>query len=102
MKWLRSLVDRGASVNTSDKQRNGPIHIRHLKMVHPIKQGGSFDVQLLIEADFYWDLVGNKVIRGPGPTAVESKLGYLLSGPLTVDECMDVEKKESSPGIVEF
>ena len=68
-------------------------HIRHLKLAHPIKQGGSFHVQLLIGADFYWDVVGNKVIRGPGPTAVESKLGYLLSGPLTVDECMDVEKK---------
>ena len=65
-------------------------HIRHLKLAHPIKQG---DVQLFIGADFYWDVVGNKVIRGPGPTAVESKFGYLLSGPLTVDECMDVEKK---------
>jgi len=68
-------------------------HIRNLKLAHPIKRGGPFDVQLLIGADFYWDVVGNKVIRGPGPTAVESKLGYLLSGPLTVEESMDVEKK---------
>ena len=27
VKWLRSLVDRGAGVNTSDKQRNRPIHL---------------------------------------------------------------------------
>jgi ankyrin repeat protein len=27
VKWLRCLVDRGASVNMSDKQRNRPIHL---------------------------------------------------------------------------
>jgi len=28
------------------------------------------------------DIVGNHIVRGNGPTAVASKLGYLLSGPL--------------------
>ena len=37
---------------------------------------------MLIGADAYWSIVQETVIRGPGPTAVESKLGYLLSGPL--------------------
>ena len=37
---------------------------------------------MLIGADAYWSIVQKTVIRGPGPTAVESKLGYLLSGPL--------------------
>ena len=32
-------------------------------------------------ADFYWDLVGDHIIRGDEPTAMSSKLGYLLSGP---------------------
>lgn len=32
-------------------------------------------------ADHYWDIIGDKIVRGDGPTAVESKLGYLLSGP---------------------
>jgi hypothetical protein len=31
--------------------------------------------------DLYWSIVGNHTVRGAGPTAVASKLGYLLSGP---------------------
>ena len=38
---------------------------------------------MLIGADFYWNLVQDKIIRGKGPTAIESKIGYLLSGPLS-------------------
>ena len=57
-------------------------HLRGLKLAHPISSAESFDVSVLIGADHYWDLVEDHVIRGPGPTAVASKLGYLLSGPL--------------------
>ena len=49
-------------------------HLRGLKLAHLSTSDESFDVSLLIGADH--------VIRGPGPTAVASKLGYLLSGPL--------------------
>ena len=38
---------------------------------------------MLIGADYYWSFVQDHVIRGDGPTAVQSKLGYLLSGPLS-------------------
>jgi len=31
-------------------------------------------------ADFYWQIVEDKIIRGNGPAVVQSKLGYLLSG----------------------
>ena len=37
---------------------------------------------MLIGAYFYWDLVEDHVIRGNGPTAVKSKIGYHLSGPV--------------------
>jgi len=37
---------------------------------------------MLIGADDYWDIVGDDIIRGNGPTAVASRLGYFLSGPL--------------------
>ena len=57
-------------------------HLRGLKLAHLITSDESFDVSLLIGADHYWDLVEDHVIRGPGPTAVASKLGYLLSGPM--------------------
>ena len=37
---------------------------------------------VLIGADFYWTFVEDKIVRGDGPTAQQSKLGYLLSGPI--------------------
>ena len=42
----------------------------------------TFNVNVLIGADYYWDFIEDRVIRGNGPTAVKSKLGYVLSGPL--------------------
>ncbi|VDI76676.1 Hypothetical predicted protein [Mytilus galloprovincialis] len=42
----------------------------------------KFKFSFLIDSDYYWDIVEDTVIRGPGPTTVESKLGYLLSGPV--------------------
>ncbi|XP_006815922.1 uncharacterized protein LOC100369222 [Saccoglossus kowalevskii] len=61
--------------------RNLP-HLRGLKLAQPVSSIDSFTVSLLIGADFYWDVVEDHVIRGPGPTAVSSKFGYLLSGPI--------------------
>ena len=41
------------------------------------------DIDILIGSDYYWDLVSGETIRGDsGPTAVSSKFGWLLSGPL--------------------
>ncbi|XP_065911194.1 uncharacterized protein [Dysidea avara] len=56
-------------------------HLQGLQLAHPLISDSEFAISLLIGADFYWDIVGDKIIRGSGPTAVESKLGYLLSGP---------------------
>ena len=42
----------------------------------------NFEISLLIGADHYWDIVEDHIIRGNGPTAMQSKLGYLLSGPI--------------------
>ena len=53
-----------------------------LTLTHPMTGDKQFDVSLLISVDYYWKLVGDDVIRGNGPTAVQSKLGYLLSGSL--------------------
>ena len=54
-------------------------YLRGLTLAHPMT---GDNVSLLISVDYYWKLVGDDVIRGNGPTAVQSKLGYLLSGPL--------------------
>ena len=52
-----------------------------LKLAHPLAGEDIFSISLLIGADKYWDIVGNRVIQGEGPTAVQSKIRYLLSGP---------------------
>ena len=56
-------------------------YLKGLKLAHPVTEEENFEISMLIGADFYWDIVENEIIRGNGPTAVKSKLGYLLSGP---------------------
>ena len=57
-------------------------HLKGLKLAHPVSSC-NFEINLLVGADFYWDIVQDKIIRGDGgPTAVQSRLGYLLSSSL--------------------
>ena len=37
---------------------------------------------MTILSDYYWAFIQDYVIHGNGPTAVKSRLGYLLSGHL--------------------
>ena len=57
-------------------------HLSGLKLAHPITSDKNFTISILIGTDFYWEFVQDTIVRGDGPTAQESKLGYLLSGPL--------------------
>ena len=57
-------------------------HLQGLKLAHPVTNEDNFQISALIGADFYWTFVEDKVVRGDGPTAQQSKLGYLLSGPI--------------------
>jgi len=58
-------------------------HLQGLPLAHPVRSGDNLEITLLIGADFYWNIVQDRIIRGNSPTAVESKIGYLLSGPLS-------------------
>ena len=60
-------------------------YLKGLKLAFPVTQDGEFDISFQIGADHYWKIVHNHVVRGNGPTAVKSKIGYLLSGPLPGD-----------------
>ncbi|XP_076081076.1 uncharacterized protein LOC143051991 [Mytilus galloprovincialis] len=62
-------------------------HLRGLKLAHPVSDDDMFEIEILIGADYYWSIVGDDIIRGEGPTAVESRLGYLLSGPIMTSTC---------------
>ena len=56
-------------------------YLKGLKLAHPVTSDEQFIITLLIGADHYWDVVEDNIIRGSGPTAAKSKIGYLLSGP---------------------
>ena len=53
--------------------------------------GSTLPVDILIGSDYYWELVTGRVSRGSsGPTAIHTKLGWVLSGPsfhIEPDEC---------------
>ena len=57
-------------------------HLRGLKLAHPITNIENFQVSVLIGADYYWTFVEDKIVRGDGSTTQQSKLGFLLSGPV--------------------
>ena len=58
-------------------------YLQDLKLAHPVTDNESIEISLLIGADHYWDIVQDHIICGNGPTAMQSKLGYLLSGRVT-------------------
>ena len=43
-------------------------HLQGLKLAHPVGTPEKFDISLLIGADHYWQVVGNHIVRGKGPT----------------------------------
>ncbi|XP_053395751.1 uncharacterized protein LOC128555938 [Mercenaria mercenaria] len=57
-------------------------YLQGLRLAHPVTTDDVFEISFLIGADYYWQIVQDRVIRGNGPTAVKSKIGYLLSGPM--------------------
>ena len=68
--------------NTVRMEVNQLPYLRDLRLAHPITEDDNFEITILVGADYYWTFVQDQVIRGNGPTAVKSRLGYLLSGPL--------------------
>ena len=59
--------------------------MRGLKLAYPITKQESFEIELLIGVDYYWDIVEDCIVRGNGPTAVKSEIGYLELRALSVD-----------------
>ena len=46
------------------------LHLKGLPLAHPITRDENFEISLLVGADSYWNLVGDHIVRGDGPTAV--------------------------------
>lgn len=60
-------------------------YLKNLKLAHPPTGSKIFKVDLLIGSNYYWSLVGDEIIRGSGPTAMNSRLGYLISGEISCE-----------------
>ena len=58
------------------------LYLKDLQLAYPVTEDDNFEITVLVGADYYWTFIQDHVIRGNGPTAVKSCLGYLLSGPL--------------------
>ena len=68
-------------------------HLQSLPLADCNSDHGDLNVQILIGGDFYWSFMQSEVIRGEagyGPTAVLSRLGYVLSGPVEIPYLNDV------------
>ena len=65
-----------SSINTS--VRNMP-YLQGLNLANP---DHKFEISILIGTDYYWSFIQDHIVRGERPTAQQSKLGYLLSGPV--------------------
>ncbi len=73
--------------------------MKNLDVAHPSNNADLFSIDLFIGSDFYWSFIEDeRLIRGNGsgngPTAIVSKIGYLVSGPL---ESVKVKKIQYNP-----
>ena len=61
----------------------------HLTHLADSCQSEDMSIDILIGMDYYWQIVTSEVVRGKkGPTAVYTKLGWVLSGPTGIpDQC---------------
>ena len=60
-------------------------HIAGLELADWADQGSRLEVDVLNGSDYYWDPVTGAVSKtNGGPTAIHTKMGWVLSGPIAV------------------
>ena len=60
----------------------GNSHLASLELADFASGGTALTVDILIGADYYWEIVTGRMCRGEsGPTGIHTKLGWVLSGP---------------------
>ena len=60
-------------------------HLQGLELVNTAEASDRLEVDVVIGSDLYWSLVTGQVIRGreAGPIPIQTKIGWVLSGPAT-------------------
>ena len=62
-------------------------HLHDLELADLCSIDDRLQIDLLIGSDFYWSMVTGVIRRGrSGPTAIQTKVGWVLSGPTDVRE----------------
>ena len=62
-------------------------HLLGLDLADSANIADSLEVDVLIGSDSYWSLVTGRIVRGKsGPTAIHTKVGWILSGPVDQQE----------------
>ena len=58
-------------------------YLSQLRLADPSSNESQMEVDVLIGSDHYWELTTGEVLRGEhgGPVAINTKLGWVLSGP---------------------
>ena len=70
-------------------------HLKGLELADYGTGEDNVEVDILVGSDQYWSLVSGRVVRGEhGPTAIETKLGWVLSGP--IPEGIQVDRHQSN------
>ena len=77
-----------------------PVYLQGLTLVHPITNDKNFHASVPIGADYYWQFIQNHVVRDNEPTAVQSWLGFLLSGPLPLSQPAESTNPYSTVSII--
>lgn len=68
-------------------------HLSNLPLADSNPRGLPLDIDVLIGSDYYWAIFDGRVIKGTkGPTAMSSKLGYILNGPVNNENNRDLAK----------
>ena len=64
--------------------KNDFPHLRDLRFSHVCQSKYELEIDLLVGADYLWEFQKGRTVRGEAkePVAVETELGWVLSGPL--------------------
>lgn len=65
----------------------GNQHLVSLDLADFAESDSALTVDILIGADYYWEIVTGKVCKGgSGPIGIHTRLGWVLSGPTSFDD----------------
>ena len=61
-------------------------YLKHSKFADQIEDGKELELDVIVGNDYYGKLITGEVLKGPGPIAMNSKFGWLISRPVACDE----------------